>query len=104
MIKNILNSVKKSFDEPHEKIYLNIILIVILSAVYYQLYLRDNKSFIINEALLKEKEGKLTYFDFLYFSLLTQFTMSFGDIVPFSNEIKAVVSFQSICFWTIALY
>jgi uncharacterized membrane protein len=104
MIKNILYSVKKTLDEPHEKLYLNIILLVILSGVYYKLYLRDNKSFIINETLLKEKEGKLTYFDFLYFSLLTQFTVSFGDIVPLSPEIKAVVSFQSMCFWTIALY
>ena len=59
---------------------------------------------MVNEELLKQKEGKLDYVDFLYFSLLNQFTMSYGDMIPFSKEIKAVVSVQALCFWGIALY
>ena len=80
------------------------ILIVIFSVIYYQIYLNDQTSFMVNEQLLKEKDGKLDYVDILYFSLLLQFTLSFGDMVPFTKEIKAVRSVQSLIFWAIALY
>ena len=62
------------------------ILIIIFSFIYYQVYLYDYKSYMTMKELLKQKDGKLDYVDFLYFSLLTQFTMSFGDMVPFSKE------------------
>ena len=78
--------------------------IIILSFIYYKLYLDDNESFIINEKLLKKKGGKLDYFDFLYFSILNQLTVSYGDIVPFTNKIKVIVSLQILFFWSIALY
>ena len=104
MLEEGSNLIKKFLDEPHEKIYLNMILIIIFSFIYYQIYLYDGKSYMINEELLKQKDGKLDYVDFLYFSLLTQFTMSFGDMVPFSKEVKALVSIQALCFWGIALY
>ncbi|MBG00937.1 MAG: hypothetical protein CL470_01555 [Acidimicrobiaceae bacterium] len=104
MIEEVSKGIRKFLDEPHEKIYLNMILIVIFSVIYYQLYLNDQTSFMVNEQLLKEKDGKLDYVDFLYFSLLLQFTLSFGDMVPFTKEIKAVSSVQSLIFWAIALY
>ena len=91
-------------DEPHEKIYINFILIIILSFVYYILYLYDNESFIINEELLKRNRGKLDYFDFLYFSILNQLTVSYGDLIPLTNIIKLIVSLQILLFWGIALY
>ena len=104
MIEGVSKGIRKFLDEPHEKIYLNMILIVIFSVIYYQIYLNDQTSFMVNEQLLKEKDGKLDYVDFLYFSLLLQFTLSFGDMVPFTKEIKAVSSVQSLIFWAIALY
>jgi hypothetical protein len=104
MLEEASNILKKVLDEPHEKIYLNMVLIIIFSFIYYQLYLYDAKAYMINEELLKQKEGKLDFVDFLYFSLLTQFTMSFGDMVPFSKEVKALVSVQALFFWGIALY
>ena len=74
MLEEGSNIIKKFLDEPHEKIYLNMILIIIYSFIYYQVYLYDGKAYMINEELLKQKEGKLDYVDFLYFSLLTQLT------------------------------
>ena len=95
--------IKSLMDEPHEKIYINFILIIILSFVYYILYLYDNESFIINEELLKRNRGKLDYFDFLYFSILNQLTVSYGDLIPLTNIIKLIVSLQILLFWGIAL-
>ena len=59
MLEEGSNIIKKFLDEPHEKIYLNMILIIIFSFIYYQVYLYDGKSYMINEELLKEKDGKL---------------------------------------------
>ena len=55
MLEEGSNLIKKFLDEPHEKIYLNMILIIIFSFIYYQVYLYDGKSYMINEELLKEK-------------------------------------------------
>lgn len=100
----MIKYIKQLIHEPYEKIYINIFLIIILAFVYYKLYLDDTESFIINEKLLKKKGGQLNFFDFLYFSLLNQLTLSYGDIIPFTNNIKIIVSFQTLFFWSVALY
>ena len=71
----------------------------------YHYYKKDKSSFIVNETLLKNREnGELTYYDMLYYSLLLNFTISFGDVVPLTDEIKVITSLQTFIFWYIALY
>ena len=103
--KNISKKIEHLLDEPHEKIYINILNIILFSFIYYHYYKKDKSSFIVNETLLKNREnGELTYYDMLYYSLLLNFKISFGDVVPLTDEIKVITSLQTFIFWYIALY
>ena len=96
---------RKYIDEPHEKIMINIVNIVLFSFIYYGIYLKNKNSFMINESMLiNREEQKLNYFDFLYYSILLNFTISFGDMVPLSTEVKVISSIQTFIFWYIALF
>lgn len=104
-IKNINRLVKKYVDEPHEKIILNMINIIIFSFIYYMIHLYDKNSFMINELMLMDREKQeLNYFDFLYYSTLLNFTISFGDMVPLCREVKVVSALHTFIFWYIALF
>lgn len=97
--------IKKFVDEPHEKIILNAINIIIFSFIYYMIHLYDKNSFMINELMLMDREKQeLNYFDFLYYSTLLNFTISFGDMVPLSREMKIVSAIHTFIFWYIALF
>lgn len=92
-------------DEPYEKIYINIASIVLFSIIYYNIYLSDRDSFVVNSEILKNKEnGELNYTDFLYFTLLLNFTVAFGDVIPSSNTVKLLTGIQVISFWYITLF
>tara|TARA_B100001094_G_scaffold72638_1_gene68922 strand:- start:339 stop:653 length:315 start_codon:yes stop_codon:yes gene_type:complete len=101
--KEIIKGSKKFLDEPHEKIISNIFNIILFSFIYYYLYKKDKNSFKVSEDLLKDKT-ELSYYDILYYSLLLNFTISFGDMVPLSSDVKVVSSIQTFLFWYIALY
>ena len=92
-------------DEPHEKLYINIVSILLFSVIYYKIYLSDRESFVINKDTLKNKTyGELTYTDFLYFAVLLNFTVAFGDIIPSSNTVKLLANIQVVSFWGITLF
>jgi|TARA_B110000879_G_C11047277_1_gene461292 hypothetical protein len=92
-------------DEPHEKLYINIVSILLFSVIYYKIYLSDRESFVINKDTLKNKtNGELTYTDFLYFAVLLNFTVAFGDIIPSSNTVKLLANIQVVSFWGITLF
>ena len=92
-------------DEPHEKIYINIASILLFSVIYYNIYLSDKENFVINKDTLKNKKnGELTYSDFLYFAVLLNFTVAFGDIIPSSNTVKLLANIQVVSFWGITLF
>lgn len=102
---NYINKIKKYIDEPYEKIKVNVISIFIFSLIYYLFYINDNENFIINNDILKKKEdNKLNYRDFLYFSILTNFTITFGDIIPATGRVKLLIGIQVFLFWYITLF
>ena len=72
---NSFNSLlKKYMDEPHEKIHLNVLNIILFSIVYYYGYLQNKNSFKIDESMfLNRGKQELNYLDFLYFSALIIF-------------------------------
>ena len=84
---------------------INIVNIVLFSFIYYGVYLKNKDSFMINELMLiSREEQELNYYDFLYYSILLNFTISFGDMVPLSTEVKVISSIQTFIFWYIALF
>jgi hypothetical protein len=104
-MSKLSKKISSFIDEPHEKIYINIANIFIFSIIYYNIYKTDKESFIVNKDILKNKKnGELEYTDFLYFTLLLNFTVAFGDIIPRSNSIKILVNIQVFTFWYITLF
>ena len=104
-MKGINKTLIKYINEPHEKILLNIISIIIFAVLYYVIYLNDKNCFIVNETVLLDRENQeLTFMDILYYSILLNFTTTFGDIIPFSQSTKLLASLQSFIFWYIALF
>ena len=86
------------YNEPHEKFLYNIVLILIFSIVYTALYHYDENTF---KVVIKEKETPYTYMDFLWFSIMSQFTMVQGNLYPLSVTSKCVIALQSALFWFI---
>ena len=102
---SFMKRVSGFMDEPHEKIYINIASILLFSVIYYNIYLSDKENFVINKDTLKNKKnGELTYSDFLYFAVLLNFTVAFGDIIPSSNTVKLLANIQVVSFWGITLF
>jgi hypothetical protein len=89
----LINKSSTFMDEPYEKIYINIASIIVFSIIYYSLYKTNKDSFVINKDILKNKtNGVLNYMDFLYFTVLLNFTVAFGDIIPSSNTVKLLTN------------
>jgi len=93
LFKRKFNKLIKYFDEPHEKLYFNIILIIIFGIIYKILYIIDKKSF----------STELSWFDSFYFSSITNFTLGYGDIIPKSIVAKTFVVMHSMIFWMVAI-
>ena len=53
------------------------------------------------DTIHKNSEGKLSYLDLLYFSVISQSTIGYGDIVPRSNLSRFIVILQ--VFTTLAI-
>ena len=96
-------AIKKYLDDPHEKLFINSINVLLFSIIYYIIYKNNKSHFLINNDLIQLK-GELTYFDFLYYSIFLNFTISFGDIIPVSTVVRSISSLQLLIFWFIALY
>ena len=55
----------------------HIFIIILFGIFYYTIYTNIDNSFDY-----KKEYGDLTFTDFLYFSLVTQTTVGYGDITP----------------------
>ena len=71
---NINKLFRKYIDEPHEKIMINIVNIVLFSFIYYGVYLKNKNSFMINELMLiSREENELNYYDFFILFNIIEF-------------------------------
>ena len=80
-----------------------IILFLIISIVFYSLlyylccvskdfyYRKKNLLPIQND---ETSYSTISYFDLLYFSIITQTTVGYGDIIPYSRKSKTLVVLQ----------
>lgn len=73
-------------------IVLNIYTIILFSFVYYFHYLLNNDAYVTTTV----SSNEMKYFDFLHFSLVTQSTVGYGDIIVKNNIAKLLNSIQLI--------
>lgn len=85
-INNILKSREKITNS---KLFLyNIIFIIVFAAIYY----------ITDHTIqYKTHNKKLNLIDSIYFSIVTQTTLGFGDIVPTHSLTRIIVIIQCLC-------
>lgn len=91
--KKLVDRFVKRFDEPHEKLSFNLLLIFIYAGIYRFISFLDEKSF----------SQKLNINDSLYFSSITNFTLGYGDILPIKPLAKFAVVSHSLIFWMVAI-
>lgn len=91
--KKLVNKLVKKIDEPHEKLFFNILLICIYASIYRFISFLDQKSF----------SEPLNMTDSLYFASITNFTLGYGDILPKTSLAKFAVVSHSLLFWMIAI-
>ena len=102
-LQKLINRTLSWFDQPHEKFIANVFLMFLFWIIYYSLYTSDQESMIINPDTITRKDGNLNIFDFAWFATITQFGITFGDIVPKSQACKMAVMLHAFSFWLIAL-
>jgi len=93
IFKLFFKKITKFVNEPHEKLLHSFILTFIYSFVYKFI------NMIQKDAFSKD----LSYFDSLYFSSITNFTIGYGDILPQTNLAKFAVISQALVFLIIIL-
>ena len=71
----------------------NLIIILIFSIIYFFAFKYLDNSYYFSD---KMKEKEISFIDFLFFSICTQTTIGFGNIVPRHNLIKIIISIQLI--------
>jgi len=102
--KSLINRTLAWVNEPHEKFLANVILMIFFWMVYYSLYITDKNSMIINPDIIRDNNNnRLNFFDFAWFATITQFGITFGDIVPKSPTCKLAVMIHAFSFWYVAL-
>ena len=75
------------------KLLLNLIITLVFSFIYW----------IINETTNDAFSKNLDYFQALYFSATTNFTLGFGDITPLNKTSRIFVVIHSILFYSIVI-
>lgn len=98
-MKVSFNRLINFYNEPHEKFLYNILLIFLFSIVYTTLHHFDKNTFKVMIQEQNSATKSYTYFDFLWFSLMSQFTMVQGNLYPLSTLSKCVIALQSGLFW-----
>lgn len=83
------------------KIIYIIIYLLILSCTYYFLdqYSSENIFFIRDS-----NEHKISFWEAIYFTIITQSTIGYGDIVPKSSLTRFLVSFQALSTILLVIY
>ena len=103
-LRNAINKSMEYVNEPHEKFLANVILMFVFWVIYYIIYISDDNAMIVNkDVILNKKTNKLDVFDFAWFSTLTQFGITFGDITPRSKICKFFIIIHAIFAWYILL-
>ena len=91
--KKIVNKIITYFDEPHEKLIFNVLLIALFTVIYKIIDMFDENAF----------SKRLSTSDAVYFASITNFTLGFGDIIPQSNLARITVVLHSLTFWMVAI-
>lgn len=83
------------------KIIYIIIYLLILSCTYYFLdqYSSEN-IFLIRDS----NQHKISFWEAIYFTIITQSTIGYGDIVPKSPLTRFLVSFQALSTIILVIY
>ena len=83
------------------KIIYIIIYLLILSCTYYFLdqYSSEN-IFLIRDS----NQHKISFWEAIYFTIITQSTIGYGDIVPKSPLTRFLVSFQALSTILLVIY
>ena len=83
------------------KIIYIIIYLLILSCIYYLIdYYSSENVFFIRD----ENEYKITFWEAIYFTIITQSTIGYGDIVPKSPITRLLVTFQALSTILLVIY
>lgn len=91
---NFLKRLGKNFDNPPKKIIYNFILMFTFMIIYKIINMIDENSF----------SSKLNNIDTLYFTIMTQMTVGYGEIVPKSQLAKMLVMIHTTLFWMIVIF
>lgn len=90
-IKNILLGFLSMFDTPLEKLFWNIMILLLFSLLYYFFVtVRDN-----------DKERRLTLEEAFYFTFTVHFTVGFGDFSPINLIGRILFIFHVFLVWLI---
>ena len=96
--------VNKKLNEPHEKFVANVIMVFVFTSIYYFTYVMDEKTFFIHPDIKRTSvQEPLDIVEFFQFATLTQFGITFGDIVPKSLLARCLVILHAFLFWFIML-
>ncbi len=82
-----------------QQVIFHLVAILIFAVSYYIMHLYIPNAFKYD----KESEKKLDIIDFLYFSLVTQSTVGYGDITPLHNIPRTLCMFQIMSIYVIIL-
>ncbi len=75
------------------KIIYIIIYLLILSCIYYLIdYYSSENVFLIRDS----NQSSITFWEAIYFTIITQSTIGYGDIVPKSPITRLLVTFQAL--------
>ena len=78
-----------------------ILYLLILSCVYYLIdYYSTENIFIIKDS----SESSITFWEAIYFTIITQSTIGYGDIVPKSLLARILVTVQALSTIILVIY
>ena len=83
------------------KIIYIIIYLLILSCIYYLIdYYSSENVFLIRNS----NQSSITFWEAIYFTIITQRTIGYGDIVPKSPITRLLVTFQALSTILLVIY
>lgn len=90
MIGKPMNAILKRVDEPMEKLFWNLAIIIIWVFLNWLLFKLEGDS-----------EQQLSFGDALYYTVTTHFTIGFGDITPIGPLTRTIYYFHIFLVWFI---
>lgn len=101
---SVFRIINTKLNEPHEKFIANVIMVFIFTSIYYLTYVLDESTFYIHPDIKRTSpQEPLDIIEFFQFSTLTQFGITFGDIVPKSLLARCLVVLHAFLFWFIMI-